>query len=72
MNEGWNTQNAGKFASLYTKDAVLMTGRAPYVITGPQMIEQNYSDNFKRGINHNEGTISQAIPLGADSVMWLV
>ena len=68
FTEGWNRQDAAKIASFYTKTAILMTGRAPYIIIGPQ-IEQNYVDNFKRSINHNEAKIIQFIPLGADSVI---
>jgi uncharacterized protein (TIGR02246 family) len=70
FSERWNKQDAAGIAKLYTQDAVLMTGRAPYVKTGTQ-IEQNYTDNFKRGIIHNEAKIIQFIPLGADSVMTI-
>jgi uncharacterized protein (TIGR02246 family) len=66
--ETWDKQDAKKLASFYTQTAVLMTGRAPYVKTGPQ-IEQNYIDNFKRGFIHDEAKIIQVIPLGADSVI---
>ena len=69
MNEGWNTQNVGKIASLYTKDAVLVTPSAKVVI-GPREIEQNYKTAFDAGMPHHDfATVDPVSLLGTDTAL---
>ena len=63
----FNKQDAAGLAAFYTKDGVIINQRG--VISGPSAIEEYLQTLFKAGFNHEEVTVDQVSPLGADAVL---
>jgi uncharacterized protein (TIGR02246 family) len=63
----FNKQDAAGLAAFYTKDGVIINQRG--VLSGPSAIEEYLQTLFKAGLNHEEVTIDEVSPLGADAVL---
>ncbi len=63
----FNKQDAAGLAAFYTKDGVIINQRG--VLRGPSAIEEYLQTLFKAGLNHEEVTIDEVSPLGADAVL---
>jgi uncharacterized protein (TIGR02246 family) len=63
----FNKQDAAGLAAFYTKDGVIINQRG--VLSGPSAIEEYLQSLFKAGLNHEEVTVDDVSPLGADVVL---
>jgi uncharacterized protein (TIGR02246 family) len=63
----WNKQDAAGIASLYTRDAVLVSQAPKGVKNGPQEIAQQYEAIFKT-LPHNDAATVEVSPLGVDAL----
>jgi ketosteroid isomerase-like protein len=59
--ENFNKQNAAGIAALYATDGTMLNAAGPHA-----NIAQTYEGVFKAGFNHNEISVDQVSPLGAD------
>jgi ketosteroid isomerase-like protein len=68
-HDAWNNHSGAGVATLYTKDAILVT-QAPQVVKhGQQEIEANYQKAFATLPHHDSATADEIIPLGAGEFM---
>ena len=63
----FNKQDAAGLVAFYTKDGVIINQRG--VLNGPSAIEEYLQSLFKAGFNHEEITVDDVSPLGADAVL---
>jgi ketosteroid isomerase-like protein len=62
--ENYNKQNGAGIAALYATGGMLFNATGPHTD-----IAQAYEGLFKSGFNHNETTVNQVWPLGADTLL---
>ena len=62
--ESFNKQDGAGIAALYAAGGTFVNPAGPHT-----NIAEFYQDLFKTGINHNEITVDQAWPLGADTAL---
>jgi ketosteroid isomerase-like protein len=62
--EGFNKQDGASIAALYASGGVHINPMGPRTD-----IAEFYQGVFKAGFNHEDGTVDQAWPLGADAVV---
>jgi ketosteroid isomerase-like protein len=62
--ENFNTQNGTGIAALYATAGILVNPAGPHAD-----IAEFYQALFKTGFNHNEITVDQVSPLGADTAL---
>jgi len=62
--ENYNKQDAAGISALYATDGMLFNAAGPHTD-----IAKAYDGVFKSGFNHNEITVDQVWPLGADTLL---
>src|ERR1700692_3062695 len=62
--DNFNKQNPAGIAALFANGGVLVTNTGPHAD-----IAQYYEGAFKAGLDHNETTVDQVQPLGADALI---
>jgi ketosteroid isomerase-like protein len=64
--ENFNKQNGAGIAALYANGGMLVNATGPHT-----NIPETYAGIFKAGFNHNEITVDQVWPLGADTALGI-